>query len=203
MVEPMGELARYLDQILDRHTKIGSPLAQHLQPGLRIDQIRAKIADLPFKMPEEFVELYAWRNGTPASERGWISFIEFHRFLPLEEALEAFSESYPIVKHFYELSDWVMTFEDGSGDGYGISAAKRESPSAPIVFLFQGDGVNVVFESLTQMMKTMLAAFDAGVFSMGEAGDLATDFYKLGEVAHKLNPTTFYWKQYASYRKKV
>jgi hypothetical protein len=197
----METLTHYLDQILEWHTKLSSPLSKYLQPGLSVDEIRRKIAVLPFKMPEEFIELYVWRNGTPARNRDWVSLIEFHRFLSLEEAIETFQDSYPIMKEFYEKTDWIMTFEDGSGDGYGISAIEKDTAAAPVVFLFEGEGINIVFESLTQMMKTMVASFEAGVFTMGSDGDLATDFFKLGKVAHRLNPSIHYWTQYASYSK--
>jgi hypothetical protein len=195
----MEHLAQYLDQILDWHTRLGSPLSAHLQPGLIENEILKKIAVFPFKMPEEFIELYMWRNGTPARDQGWVSFMEYHRFLPLEEALDIFRETHPIMQQFYEISDWVMTFMDSSGDGYGISAVKESGPTAPVVFLFEGEGVNIVFESLAQMLKTIVASFEAGVFSLGGDGDLETDFYKFGEVAHRLNPDIDYWTQYTSY----
>ena len=197
----MEHLTQYLDQILERHTRLGSPLSEHLQPGLSADEIRKKIAVLPFKMPDEFVELYMWRNGIPARDQEWVSFMVYHRFLPLEEALDIFQETHPIIEHFYENPDWVMTFMDSSGDGYGISAVKESVSTAPVVFLFEGEGVNIVFESLAQMLKTMVASFEAGVFSLGGDGDLETDFDKLGEVAHKLNPAIQYWTQYTSYSK--
>jgi hypothetical protein len=195
----METLTQYLDQILEWHTQLGSSLAKYLQPGLRVGDIRQKIAALPFRMPEEYIELYAWRNGTPARNRDWVSFIEYHRFLSLEEAIKIFQESYLIMKEFYVKTDWIMTFEDGSGDGYGVSAIKKDPSAAPVVLLFEGQGVNITFESLTQMMKTMVASFEAEVFTMGTDGDLATDFFKLGEVAHRLNPSIPYWTQYASH----
>jgi len=194
----METLTYYLDQILNWHTTLGSPLAKSLQPGLSVSEIRRKIAVLPFRMPEEFVELYAWRNGTPARNQDWVSLIEFHRFLTLEEAIEMFQVSYPIMKEFYEKTDWIMTFEDGSGDGYGVSAVEKDTSRAPVVFLFEGEGINIVFENLTQMMKTMVACFDVGVFTLGGEGDLEIDFFKLGEVAHRLNPNIDYWTQYDS-----
>ncbi|HTX79225.1 MAG TPA: SMI1/KNR4 family protein [Longilinea sp.] len=195
----MEELTQYLNQILDWHTKLGSPLAKYLLPGLSKSEIRKKVAALPFAMPDEFIELYTWRNGTPARDPNWVSFIEYHRFLSLDEALDVFQMTYPITKQFYEKTDWIMTFEDGSGDGYGISAVEEVNPITPIVFLFEGEGVNVVSESLTQMMRTMVASFEAGVFKMGKDGDLETDFIGLGEIAHKLNPDIYFWTRYVSY----
>jgi cell wall assembly regulator SMI1 len=197
----MEHLTQYLDQILEWHNRLGTPLSAQLQPGLSADEIRKKIAVLPFKMPEEFIELYMWRNGTPARIQDWVSFISNNRFLPLEEALDIFREGRLVIQFFYKITDWVMTFMDWSGDGYGISAVMESGSTAPVVLLFEGDGVNIVFESLAQMLKTIVASFEAGVFSLGEDGDLDTDFYELGEVAHRLNPNIHYWTQYTSYPK--
>jgi len=199
----MEELTQYLNQILGWHTKLGSPRAKCLSPGLSVDEIRKKIAVLPFKMSDEFVELYAWRDGTPVHDPNWVSFIEYHRFLPSDEALNIFQVTYAVTKQFYEITDWVLTFEDGSGDGYGISAIKGSSSVAPVVFLFEGEGVNIVFESLTQMMRTMAASFESDVFTLGEDGDLKTDFIRLGEVAQKMNPNIHYWTQYVSSSKNI
>jgi len=197
----MEHLTPYLDQILEWHNRLGTPLAAQLQPGLGDVEIRKKIAVLPFKMPEEFIELYMWRNGTPGHPQDWVSFMSNNRFLPLDDALDIFREAHPIMQQFYEISDWVMTFMDWSGDGYGISAVRESDSTAPVVNLFEGEGVNIVFESLAQMLKTIVASFEVGVFSLGEDGDLETDFYKLGEVAYRLNPNSQYWMQYTSYPK--
>ena len=197
----MEPLTPYLDQILEWHNKLGTPLSAQLQPGLGADEIRKKIAVLPFKMPDEFIELYMWRNGTPARIQDWVSFVGNNRFLPLEEALDIFREAHPVMQSFYKISDWVMTFMDWSGEGYGISSVRESDSTAPVVNLFEGEGVNIVFECLAQMLKTIVASFEAGVFSLGEDGDLDTDFYKLGEVAHRLNPNIDYWTQYTSYPK--
>ena len=196
----MGELTQYLNQILAWHSRLGTALRECLSPGLSVTEIRDQIATVPFKLPAEFVELYAWRNGTPIHSSKVVSFIEYHRFLPLDEALGRFQMTYPIIREYYGNADWMMTFEDGSGDGYGVSAVAEEArEAAPIVLLFEGEGVNTVFHSLTQMMKTMVACFEAGIFSIGEDGDLHTDFYELGQTVHKLVPDLQYLTLYASY----
>jgi hypothetical protein len=81
----MGHLTQYLTQTLDWHIRLGRPLSKHLEPGLSEDEILEKISVLQFKMPEEFIELYMRRNGTP--DREWGGFIEYHRFLSFEPDL--------------------------------------------------------------------------------------------------------------------
>jgi hypothetical protein len=67
--------------------------------------------------------------------------------------------------------------------------------SAPVVFLFEGEGVQVVFESLTKMREAVAASFDEGVMTWQDS-QLETDFFGWGEVAHRLNPEIKYWRDY-------
>jgi hypothetical protein len=190
------KLTDYLDQILAWHQNNQTPVARLLQPGLSEDEILGKLEAVPFKMPREFVELYQWRNGMAAGAAGEDnSLFEYHRFLPLDEALSNFQISYRIMQEFYDLTDWIEVFMDPAGDGYGSSAAKEVVESAAMVFLFEGEGVQVVFESLRKMMETAAAAFDEGAMSWEEGG-LETDFFAWGEVAHRLNPEIKYWRDY-------
>ena len=190
------KLTEYLDQILEWHQKNQTPAARLLQPGLSEEEILARLEAVPFKMPREFVELYQWRNGMAAGAAGEDnSLFEYHRFLPLDEALRNFQISYPIMQEFYERTDWVQVFADPAGDGYGSSAAEEVDEFAPVVFLFEGEGVQVVFESLRKMMETVAAALDEGAM-VWEEGGLETDFFAWGEIAHRLNPEIKYWRDY-------
>jgi SMI1/KNR4 family protein SUKH-1 len=185
-----------LDHILEWHKQNGTPVAHLIQPGLSEDQILSKLEAVPFKLSLEFVELYKWRNGVSVGEAGEdASFFEYHHFLPLDEALDGFQVSYPIMKEFYELTDWVQAFQDPAGDGYGLSGGPQVADQAPVVFLFEGEGVQVVFESLTTMMETVRAAFDEGAMTWQD-DQLDTDFFAWGEIAHRLNPGIKYWRDY-------
>jgi hypothetical protein len=189
-------LTEYLDQILDWHRRYDTPVAWEIQPGLSRDEILTRIKHLPFKMSHEFMELYQWRNGVRIdATSGDPSLFEFHRFLPLEEVLEDFKMSYPIYKSFYELADWLPVFQDPAGDGYGLFKVTSSAESAQVVFLMEGEGVQIVFDSLTQMMRTIVSCFEADVFTW-RASEMETDFEAMGEVAARLNPNIRYWRDY-------
>ncbi len=189
-----------LNRILEWHKQNDTPVARLIQPGLTEEQIAARLRSVPFKLSREFVELYKWHNGVLLSdddeEEDDDSFFEYHRFLPLDEALDVFQESYPIMREFYDLSDWVQVFQDPAGDGYGISGGKEMKAETPVVFLFEGEGVQMVFDSLAKMMETVAVAFDEGAMTWQEEGALDTDFFAWGEIAHRLNPGIQYWRDY-------
>ena len=185
-----------LNWILDWHQKHETPTARLIQPGLEEDQIVALLKGLPFQLSREFIELYKWRNGVPLDEdQGDTSFFDFHRFLPLDEALSVFEITYPITKEFYELTDWVQVFQDPAGDGYGLSGGPQAAERAPVVFLFEGEGVKMVFDDLAGMLETVVAAFQQGAMGW-EDERMETDYFAWGQVAHRLNPGIKYWRDY-------
>ncbi len=185
-----------LNQILEWHRQNNTPAARLLQPGLPEDEILRMLAAVPFKVPREFVELYRWRNGTAmGGDEEDPSLFEIHRFLPLDEAIRNFQETYPEVKDEHELSDWVQVFQDVTGDGYGVLGSAQTAERAPVVLHMEGEGVHKVFISLTKMMQTVAAAFQQGAMGW-EDQEMETDFFAWGELAHRLNPEIAYWKDY-------
>lgn len=190
------QITQYLDQILQFHSNLGSPLANQLQPGLGEDEIRSKISSLPFRMSQEFIDLYRWRDGVPMDHPNAISLFEFHHFVPLDETLSFFHQTYAIMKGFYPIADWLMVFQDPASDGYGLMGGEVEEASSPVVFLFEGEGVQIVFDNLNTMLKTIVACFEEGVFWMAGDGNLETDYDQFGQVALRLSPDIPYWRQY-------
>jgi SMI1/KNR4 family protein SUKH-1 len=190
------ELIHALDEILEWHRRNNTPAARLIQPGLSEAEIFNKLDVVPFKLSREFVELYKWRNGTAPGETDEdTSLFEYHQFLPLDEALSNFQVSYPIAQEFYELTDWVQVFADPAGDGYGLCGGPGMPAEAPVVFLLEGEGLKVAFESLAKMMKAVAASFEQGAMTWQEGG-LETDFFAWGEIAHRLNPEIQYWRDY-------
>ena len=52
------------EQIVQRLTASGSPIARYLLPGISERGIREVEAKLPFVFPDAIVEMYKWHNGT-------------------------------------------------------------------------------------------------------------------------------------------
>ena len=91
----MSELTDALNQIvswLEKHPSEKYASADVLQPGLSYEEIDRRVADLPFKLPEEVYELYQWRNGTCDGEEERAQFFNGLTFLSLEAALDKYDE---------------------------------------------------------------------------------------------------------------
>ena len=185
-----------LDQILEWHRRNGTPAGRLLQPGLGQEEILRQLQAVPFRLPDEFVELYRWRNGTAAGEEGEdTSLFEIHRFLPLDEAIRNFQETYPEVKESYGPGDWLQAFQDVTSDGYGVRGGPQAGRHAPVVLVMEGEGVRTVFSSLTRMMQTVAAAFREGAMGW-EDEEMETDFFAWGALAHRFDPQIEYWRDF-------
>ena len=83
----MSELIDALDRIvnwLEKHPSEKYASVDVLQPGLHYEEIDRRVADLPFKLPEEVYEIYQWRNGTCDGEEDFSKFFSNYAFLSLE-----------------------------------------------------------------------------------------------------------------------
>lgn len=82
------KLAAILERLLAYAVRTQPAIQARLQPGYDPDTI-ARI--VPFPLPAEILELYAWHNGTPDELETYdVDLFYYHRFLPLEEAYDTY-----------------------------------------------------------------------------------------------------------------
>lgn len=90
---PMKELTDALDSIiicLEENEELSFARFESLQMGLSYEQIQDKIINLPLCLPREVHELYHWANGAWFGEEDWGRFFDYHWFIPLDYAVEAY-----------------------------------------------------------------------------------------------------------------
>jgi hypothetical protein len=83
----MSTLTDALERILNWLRANYPEAASSLQPGLSYDEIEAKIADLPFCLPQEVYELYQWRNGSKEDGQEYI-FINYKNYAQTHQKLK-------------------------------------------------------------------------------------------------------------------
>lgn len=86
-------LTEPLDQVLIRWAQLVPPVVPGLKPGLDRGTIDELTKPLPFTLPEEVYQLYAWHNGTVDSD-----LFPFYYLLDLKDALwhyEIAASSFP------------------------------------------------------------------------------------------------------------
>jgi hypothetical protein len=155
------------EQLADAHEAKGIAVRSTLQPGLDPDFIRQEAAALGLDLPNEIVELYAWRNGhgfTEPWQEGPAIFFRDTAFLSFETALaeyrqlQAFTEA---VKSTLE-SDNVdlkkcLPISQREAMWHVVSCGKHlygPDKQSPVVSVYHG--VDLYFHSVESMLKTCI-----------------------------------------------
>lgn len=144
-------------------------LAASLQPGLSLAEMRnimgAKSAD--YRMPEEVVELYEWRNG----QAGNVPFFDVVRFQPFEDAV-AYAN---LAEAYFDGGFPLMVFQELNYDaGYQFRCGPVEQKSAPAYRWMHGDE-RIETPSLEDLLSAVAEAFEGGAFRPNDLGELDTD----------------------------
>lgn len=141
-MSPLTEALEYISTWLQQHQPERSA---SLRPGLKYEEIKEKIKNLPFRLPTEVYELYQWRNGSKSSFILFpeISSYDYVQFFSLEEAID-------------NCLDWnaglfpLFIIEDV---GIFIVVDKKEKETSPV---FSNDELSLPkkpnYETLTSMM---------------------------------------------------
>lgn len=135
-----------------------------LEPGLTLEEIEERVADLPFCLSQEVCELYQWRNGTCYDEEDIARFFHGRAFLSLESALEKYEELIESVASWE--SDWLPIFEENDNRGYYFIIGDREVKEISPVFSFDyaDHDIDKLYDSLTEMMLKIAEDYETGDF---------------------------------------
>jgi hypothetical protein len=211
----MSLLSSSLELILPAIRECGfSELADSFLPGLPREEIRAMLEGLGIPCPDELIDLYHWRNGTPLGTNRYGFPPEFI-FLPLEEVIENYVTYYQEADALQALDTmaWnyainkienallplgihenhkMLPFTD-HGELYFYSMVVS-SDNAYIMLDHQEDGSpKPYFDSLTSMVQTLLASYEERAYYPLVDGDIidlgvVPELFK--SILQKYNPIT-------------
>lgn len=172
------ELRESLETIEKHHQANKTGLK--LNPGAKSEDIAQLEKELQCKIPKELAEIWKWHNGESTS-----SFIWYHRFLSVEDALSEYQE---LTAHELSLwkSDWIPVFEF-EGEWYGVKCDKEQRMASPVVFYFVEDEPHIAYVNLSRYMKTMATAMEKGALSWGGIA-WEEDVHRLDDIFSELNP---------------
>jgi hypothetical protein len=120
-----------------------------------------------YRIPEEVVELYAWRNG----QSSCLPFFNGLRFQPFEDAVEYAN----IVEKYSDGEFPLMIFQEPNYDaGYRFKCGASERQQAPAYRWLHGDE-QIETTSLSELLSAVAEAFESDVFRPNEHGELDTN----------------------------
>jgi len=197
----MSELTITLNQILDFVAKENQDIIREFNLGLTVSEIEEIVEVLPFKLTNEVIDLYSWRDGTSSSVT---DIIAHSFFLPLNEAVGIYEEMMPLDiidqnnndSYFWQVA-WfpILTMDQ---DYYFVSCRNDESAGKVYKYFIAGGEPEPMFSNLTIMMKAILDCYQTGVYKIDPESTILSliDEFEEKKIFAKNDPDNEFWKTY-------
>jgi hypothetical protein len=175
-------LTQTLDSIAAWHQEHHPRSAQALQAPIKPTKLAKLASELPFELPPELKELYAWHNGQDRNA----PFFGSYTFFPFEEALEEYELA---IENAQEQSlDWktsLFPIFGFQGDYFLLDCASQPAP----VYMYhsQVEGIPCWYENLKKMLLTVATCFQEGAYDIDDDDIFSEDFEKAEAIRLRIN----------------
>lgn len=166
------------------------PAARSLQPGLKPEQIRERLKDLPLTIPEDLYTLYTWHNGQQPTGPG-AEFIPAYTFLSLDDALKTYREMRELSKTSIQDNEFwppyyfpILSFE-GS---YYVVLCGGDKPGSVIERLLEDPEPGAAYPTIAFFIQEIAENYASGAYYIDGEGHLNTDNEKIQTVFKKYHP---------------
>lgn len=161
----MRSIAQLGDALCAAYARRGVPVAANLNPGLRRENIIARLNALGLQPPEDLIALYEWRNGTREEydDQGRVLRFRDNPFVSLDRGIEEIDDTLVFYREDSSLEldqvDLAQCFPIssfmGSIDVVACGAhLHRQASAHPVIRVFQG--VSLYFHSIPAMLETCI-----------------------------------------------
>jgi cell wall assembly regulator SMI1 len=189
----MGDLTAALADIDKGLRKFGrSVLLDALRPGLNPDRTRSLLGESGLPASEQVEALYAWRDGTETAGIGSLDDIHFFPGFYLLSLDDAVANYRAFVADRRWTQGWLPIFANGGGDFY-VTDLSGEMSGVVRHFRIEESEHPVEFLTIGNMLATIAAGYERGVFFVDGSGYLEMDDLAFASVAADLNPGVPWW----------
>jgi hypothetical protein len=162
---------------------------QELNPGISRSAIQLSLTDLDQPLPNDFHELYEWKNGSLNGFPRPFNLGEILEFSPIEFVREDirwefYGDDIPSYKGFQ-----LLPFIKDS-DSIAIALGSNYSEEAHIVYVTHVCEVLLFCDSITSMLTSTVECFTSGYIVIGNEGIAREDHHLCAEVWRRNNPHT-------------
>lgn len=189
MTSDLNQIVLHIEIGLNRLGRVS--LFNALQPGLHPEEISRQLNFAGFPDDADIETVYSWRNGTRTADvmLDEICFFPGFYLLSLEDAIANYRA---FTSDSRWGAGWLPIFANGGGDFYFVDM--KGEPSG-VVRHFRVEEIEhpIEFLSLSEMMRTLAAGFDRGVFFVDRSGYLEMEDRNFVELAAECNPGVHWW----------
>lgn len=186
----MTILLEALERIMNWLQQHTPTYAASFQPGLTYEEIWEAVRPLNAELPNEFYELYQWRNGSGENQN--TLFYPVMQFSPIDAALfdsEWISEDLPTEEGGFKYQGFrVFPFMCFEGSYYSVVLRNERRETSPVIWIPKGDNQVVLrYASITSMMLTFAECYETGAYYLNRQGYLEQRSQQVTEIFHKHN----------------
>jgi hypothetical protein len=169
-------IASLLETILSYTARVNPDLPLYLQSGLSATEVY-ELAPVPFQLPDEVLDLYAWHNGTREHPTGaWQELFYYHMFLPLEQAFAEYQwrMQFNADEGFEVFDPYLFPLFTFQGEHYLTRGADEQRAQSEVFFDYHGSAQ--VYDTLHTMLAAIAECYESGAYA------IVGDGYELDEV---------------------
>ena len=190
----MSDLADSLSQLEAAVTRLDRQrLLRALRPGLSAAEVQERLGSVGLQSNPELEALYSWRDGTSTDVAAVDDIHMFPGFylLSLEDAIANYRA---FVSDRRWEPGWLTVFANGGGDFYVVDLGSQDE--RPVRhFRIDESEHPIEFSSIKDMLRTLVQAFERGIFFVDAGGYLEMDDLVFGTLAAELNPHIGWWTE--------
>ena len=162
---------------------------QELNPGISRSTLQLSLAELDQTLPNDFYELYEWKNGSLNGFPRPFNSGEILEFSPIELVCEDMKwefhgDDIPNYKGF-QLLPFIR-----DSDSIAITLGRNYSEEAHIVYVTHVCEVLPFCDSITSMLTSTVECFTSGYIVINDEGIAEENYHLCSEVWRKNNPYT-------------
>jgi hypothetical protein len=188
---PRPAIATCCDSILSLNARLGRDFARLLVEGLPRAQILTSARQAGLLLPDEVVDLFAWRNGhRDGHSMGNMWLLPGYYLLGLEEAL-----GHRAAGRGHVPDSWLPLLSDGGAGAFVVECA---GPRAGAVLHHDPQDVEsgmLAFPGLGGLLAAVEEALSSGAFSIGEGGFLDQDDTRWYPIAARHAAGAPFWQR--------
>jgi hypothetical protein len=187
----MTNLSKMADQLLSYLQVYTPDFAKDFNPGISRLKIEEVLSPLQYTLPDDFYELYQWRNGHPEYFKQPLASAYICQFSSIEQVSgnkqwDCYGKTQTIYKGHI-----TLPFIENGPQFFAIALERSYQTEAHIVDVDAfADHPILRYDSITSMLTSTVECFEARAFYLNNEGQLQEEFQLSAEILRNNNPRT-------------
>ncbi len=187
----MTNLSKIADKLLSYLQVYTPDFAKDFNPGISRLKVEEILSPIQYTLPDDFYELYQWRNGHPEYfnqplESGYICQFSSVEQVSENKQWDWYGKMPPIYK-----GCTTLPFIDDGSRFFAIALGRSYQTESHIVYVSAfTDHPILRYDSISSMLMSTVECFEARAFYRNNEGQLQEEFQLSAEILRNNNPKT-------------